>query len=263
MSKLSRLLAVLALCSAGGARAHVTVQPKTAIPGAQETLRIVVGHGCDGQPTTGLRVDIPTGVEQVEPQPKPGWSISRQKSQSGAVELVWSGGVLAAKEADSFEVEVKLPGHSGALAFPAFQSCGATVTGWTETSTPETPKPSHPVPILTVTTEASTALAAPPALARPQGVTVRDGVLIDPLGLPLYTFDFDNMVGMSHCVGDCASTWRPFAAPADAKPVGDWGIIGRDEGGIQWTYKNQPLYTNAAERPGAAGHDRADWRLAR
>jgi predicted lipoprotein with Yx(FWY)xxD motif len=263
MRKLAKGLVLTAFAAAGAAQAHVTVQPKIALPGAQETLRFVVGHGCDGQPTTGLRVDFPAGVDQIQPQPKPGWSVNVQKSPAGAVEVIWTGGVFGPKAPDSFEVAAKLPARTGVLAFPAFQSCGPTVTGWTEAATPDVPKPAHPVPVLTLTPEAAAAASAFPPSAMPKGVTVRDGVLIDPSGLPLYTFDYDNMIGMSHCVGGCASTWRPFEASAAAKPVGDWALIGRDDGSVQWTYKTKPLYTNAQDQPGAAGQSRANWRLAR
>ncbi len=95
MPKLTKLLALAVLGAAGGAQAHVIIQPKTAPPGAQQMLRFVVGHGCDGQPTTGLRVDFPAGVDQIRPRPKAGWSLAVQSSKDGAAELVWSGGVLA------------------------------------------------------------------------------------------------------------------------------------------------------------------------
>jgi predicted lipoprotein with Yx(FWY)xxD motif len=257
--------ALAVLFAASAVQAHVTVQPKTALPGSQQTLRFVVGHGCNGQPTTGLTIDIPAGVDQVQPQPKPGWSVSTQKSKAGLVELVWSGGVFAPHEADGFEVAVRLPAQPGALAFPAFQSCGDTVVGWTETSSPDTPKPAHPVPVLTVTSEVPSATSSIQGSVRPLSVEVRDGVLTAPTGLPLYTFDFDTMVGMSHCVDACASTWRPFKAAPDAKPVGDWALIGRDDGSIQWTYKTKPLYTYSKDVPGgpATGAGQANWRPAR
>ena len=147
----AKLLAVAAALGAAEiAQAHVIVQPKTAVPGTEQTLRFVVGHGCNGQPTTGLRVDLPRGVEQVEPQPKPGWSVAIEKSDMGTVNLVWSAGSFPPHQHDGFDVKVKLPARSGTLAFPAYQFCGTTVVGWTETQTPLLPKPPHPVPHLTL-----------------------------------------------------------------------------------------------------------------
>lgn len=247
----------------GAAEAHVTVQPKTAPPGSEQTLRFVVGHGCDGQPTTGLVVVVPAGVDQIRPKPKAGWTVSVRKAEDGGQELAWTGGVIAPHEADGFEVDARLPAEAGALAFPAIQSCGAVKVGWTETASPGGPKPTRPVPVLVLTTD----VAGPPAGASPtpEGVTVHAGVLTDPGGLPLYTFDFDTMVGMSHCVGVCATTWRPFTAAAGSRPMGDWTLIGRDDGSIQWAYKTKPLYTYAKDAPGGppTGGGQENWRPAR
>jgi predicted lipoprotein with Yx(FWY)xxD motif len=91
------------------------------------------------------------------------------------------------------------------------------------------------------------AFAAPPA-----EVQVKDGVYEDQQGLPLYTFDNDTMVGMSHCSGGCATHWPPLAAPAGAKPSGDWTVINREDGTAQWAYKSKPLYTFAADKAGEA-----------
>jgi len=59
----------------------------------------------------------------------------------------------------------------------------------------------------------------------------------------LYTNDND-VAGKSTCVAECAALWPPALAPADAKPMGDWSIIKRDDtGAAQWAYRNKPLYT--------------------
>jgi predicted lipoprotein with Yx(FWY)xxD motif len=51
----------------------------------------------------------------------------------------------------------------------------------------------------------------------------------------------------SACSDDCAKTWRPLIAPADAKPDGDWSIAPRDDGTRQWAWKGHPLYTYAQD----------------
>lgn len=60
--------------------------------------------------------------------------------------------------------------------------------------------------------------------------------------MTLYTFDKDTSPGKSVCNGDCAKAWPPLAASADAKPVGDWSIVTRDDGSKQWALKGKPLY---------------------
>jgi len=42
----------------------------------------------------------------------------------------------------------------------------------------------------------------------------------------------------------CIATWPPVYAADDAKPVGGWTIITRDDGKKQWAYDDQPLYTS-------------------
>jgi predicted lipoprotein with Yx(FWY)xxD motif len=56
--------------------------------------------------------------------------------------------------------------------------------------------------------------------------------------------------GTTTCDEDCAQTWRPFSAPADALPCGYWDIVNRPDGRRQWTYKGYALYTYALDQPG-------------
>jgi predicted lipoprotein with Yx(FWY)xxD motif len=87
------------------------------------------------------------------------------------------------------------------------------------------------------------------AASMPTGVKtqkVADGkttVLTDAKGMTLYTFDMDKDAGKSACNGQCAMYWPPLAAGADAKAMGDWTVISRDDGAKQWAWKGKPLYT--------------------
>jgi predicted lipoprotein with Yx(FWY)xxD motif len=42
----------------------------------------------------------------------------------------------------------------------------------------------------------------------------------------------------------CAYEWPPVLAADDAKPVGKWTIITRNDGSKQWAYDDHPLYTS-------------------
>jgi predicted lipoprotein with Yx(FWY)xxD motif len=42
----------------------------------------------------------------------------------------------------------------------------------------------------------------------------------------------------------CVALWPPVVADAKAKPVGDWSIVKRSDGTLQWAYDHQPLYTS-------------------
>jgi predicted lipoprotein with Yx(FWY)xxD motif len=96
--------------------------------------------------------------------------------------------------------------------------------------------------------------------------TAAGPTLTDASGMTLYTYTRD-MTGYSNCNGDCAAAWPPFAAGADAKATGDWSIIHRDDGKLQWAYKGAALYHYAKDaNPGDTSGDGAaggKWRLAK
>ena len=49
----------------------------------------------------------------------------------------------------------------------------------------------------------------------------------------------------------CSQKWPPFAAAANAKPIGDRTIVARPDGIHQWSYKGRPTYTSVRDhRPG-------------
>ena len=49
----------------------------------------------------------------------------------------------------------------------------------------------------------------------------------------------------------CAQVWPPLYADADAKPVGAWSIITRDDGKKQWAHRNRAVYTSILDnQPG-------------
>src|SRR4051794_33092331 len=64
----------------------------------------------------------------------------------------------------------------------------------------------------------------------------------------LYTYDLDPE-GRSACNGSCASARPPILAPANAKPLGDWNVIRRDDGTQQWPYRGKPVYSMFHDAP--------------
>jgi predicted lipoprotein with Yx(FWY)xxD motif len=91
------------------------------------------------------------------------------------------------------------------------------------------------------------------------------GVLVDENGKTLYTYDKDG-AGKSACNGPCAAAWPPAKASAKAKARGDYGVVTRDDGSRQWSYKGKALYTYAKDKnPGDKTGDGADggWRVAK
>lgn len=86
--------------------------------------------------------------------------------------------------------------------------------------------------------------------AQTPGKAAADGTLTNANGMTLYVFDKD-AGGKSACNGPCAANWPPLAAMADAKDMGDWTVITREDGSRQWAYKGKPLYAWAKDtKPG-------------
>jgi predicted lipoprotein with Yx(FWY)xxD motif len=54
--------------------------------------------------------------------------------------------------------------------------------------------------------------------------------------------------GVSNCVGECATEFPPLLAGTGAKPFGDWTLVRRQDGAMQWAYQSQPLYTWVKEQ---------------
>ena len=93
------------------------------------------------------------------------------------------------------------------------------------------------------------------------------GVLANPAGMTLYTFDKDAAdSGKSVCNGDCAVKWPPLVAAAGDKADGAYSIITRDDGTRQWAFKGKPLYLwFKDQKPGDTTGDGVNnvWRTAR
>jgi predicted lipoprotein with Yx(FWY)xxD motif len=66
-------------------------------------------------------------------------------------------------------------------------------------------------------------------------------VLASPDGMTLYTYNKDQP-GVSNCTGKCAEHWPPVKASASDQPSGEFTVIKRPEGTLQWAYEGKPLY---------------------
>lgn len=138
---MQRLITAGAVCglATGTAFAHVTLEKGEASVGSAYKAVLRVPHGCEGMPTTTVRVQVPEGVIAVKPQPKAGWKLEKIKAaysksydyygastSEGVKEIVWSGGNLGDDEYDEFifrgyltpDLEV-----GETLYFPVVQEC--------------------------------------------------------------------------------------------------------------------------------------------
>lgn len=126
--------------------AHVTLDAGEAPAGGFFRAVLRVPHGCDGSPTTGIRVQIPDDVLQAKPMPKPGWQLTVKKEKlkqpynwygtqvtEDVREISWSGGNLDDAFYDEFIFRVKMPEKEGqVLRFPVIQTCAKGQSKWIE-----------------------------------------------------------------------------------------------------------------------------------
>jgi periplasmic copper chaperone A len=141
------LLCLLTAC--GTASAHVALEAKQAQLGAGYKAVFGVPHGCEGQPTTEVSIDIPEGIIGVKPMPKPGWTLALQKGpyartykfhhgetkSEGVKRVTWSGGSLPDEFFDQFVLSTFVAGElepGATIYFPVTQKCASVEQRWSE-----------------------------------------------------------------------------------------------------------------------------------
>lgn len=80
--------------------------------------------------------------------------------------------------------------------------------------------------------------------SEPKLLWVRPG---DASGRTLLSFDQDR-AERSRCVGACAREFVPLHPLPGARPSGDWSLLHRQDGSLQWAYQSHPLYTWVREQ---------------
>ncbi|WP_158299767.1 YcnI family protein [Glycomyces paridis] len=189
--------ALTAAAIAAPASAHVTISAANTVAGSYTLLTVSVPHGCEGEATTAIAIQIPEPINAVTPTVNPGWDVEKVMvdlpepivDAHGAeiterVDQV----VYTAKTPlpdglrDAFELSLRLPEETAGqtLHFPVVQTCGAAEHPWIEIAEEgqnpdelESPAPFIEVAAPEVTaepTESSTEdSAAEPAAASDEG----------------------------------------------------------------------------------------------
>lgn len=138
--------AVLLGVLATPALAHVTANPNQASSEFFKT-NLQVGHGCEGSPTTEVRVQIPDGVLDATPQVVAGWEIEvvtgplakpyeshGETITEGTREIAWKGGPLPDGQMQEFGMSLRLSQdlNGKAAYFPVVQTCEQGEHRWIE-----------------------------------------------------------------------------------------------------------------------------------
>ena len=152
---LSRVLATTAIVGVGvalaalPASAHVEFGEGEYHAGAEAVITLSVPHGCDGSPTTKIRIQLPEALPTVTPTVNPGWDISLVTEQLDTPIDLGEGRTLTqrvtevdytaktplpAEFRDVFSLAVDLPEDSAGttLTFPTIQECAVGSANWTQ-----------------------------------------------------------------------------------------------------------------------------------
>lgn len=139
----------LILFAATDGHAHVVLEQKAATAGSYYKATFMIGHGCNGSPTTGIDIEMPEPMAVVKPMPKPGWRLTTQTAplatpmslHGRAVtetvsRVIWQGGLLSDSHYDEFVVLLQLPKRTGPMYFRVLQSCETGRNNWVEIPAP-------------------------------------------------------------------------------------------------------------------------------
>jgi uncharacterized protein YcnI/copper(I)-binding protein len=148
------------------ASAHASLEMSEAAPGGYKAV-IRIPHGCEGQATHTVRVEVPEGYIGVKPMPKSGWELAIESGDyaksyklhgrdvsTGAKTVTWSGGNLEDAFYDEFVLSGSLAGVEAgqALYFATTQLCADGEVVWNEVAA-EGQNPhelEHPAPRLLI-----------------------------------------------------------------------------------------------------------------
>jgi periplasmic copper chaperone A len=142
--KYASTLKFIALCAgtmpAISAFSHVTLEQQQVETNTAYKAVLRVGHGCEGLPTTALRVQIPAGFLGAKPMPKAGWTLQVTRATlatpfnnngtpvtEDVTEITWTaqsaGSALPDNQYDEFILRGRAAMPAGAAWFKVTQLC--------------------------------------------------------------------------------------------------------------------------------------------
>lgn len=146
--RLSALTLIATGMLAQSAAAHVSLEQGEAEIGKSYKAVLKIPHGCDGEPTIAVKIDIPEGYIGVKPMPKPGWKTETARGsyaanyayyhgavlKDGVSSVTWSGGELRDDFFDEFVVSgfIARELRPGPLYFKVQQKCANGELSWSE-----------------------------------------------------------------------------------------------------------------------------------
>jgi periplasmic copper chaperone A len=139
----------LALAAGSSAAAHVTIQEDQVAAGSSAILTFAFSHGCEGSPTTKVRIQLPESIPTVAPTINPGWDAEKvtealdtpiegshgEQITERVSEVVYTAHTpIEDGFRDTFELSVSIPEDAAGetIYFPTIPTCETGETAWIE-----------------------------------------------------------------------------------------------------------------------------------
>jgi uncharacterized protein YcnI len=159
---IQRSLLAAAMLLATAASAHVSIVSGPALASATQEVVFGIGHGCSGQDTLSLRVEVPAAVTSLRTVPSSFGRATLEKGAAGIITAVtWQKSDADVLPDDSayykLAIRIRVPNQPfTTLNFPAHQTCrdsegGTTTVDWVATAAAaDGGESAEPVPTLTI-----------------------------------------------------------------------------------------------------------------
>ena len=140
---------MFAIAAVGSVSAHVSIEEEAVEAGSFAVVTFSVPHGCDGSPTTQVRIQMDESIPTVTPTINANWTVDKvmepldtpiagshgEQLTERVSEVVYTAITpLADGYRDTFELGIEVPGDAvgQTLYFPTIQTCQVGETAWIE-----------------------------------------------------------------------------------------------------------------------------------
>ncbi|KAK3832472.1 MAG: hypothetical protein JOS17DRAFT_95735 [Linnemannia elongata] len=159
------------LLATSNVEAHVTANPSVGVSGAYFQTNFRVPHGCDGNATDLVIVEIPKNVTSVKPHATYPWNTTINMiplavpivTPTGTVNttvgsITWSNGNIPDNMYEDFGLQFKLPQMIGPLYWSVYQHCvNGAWNNWTNVPDAKGATTGFPAAVITISNTTTTA----------------------------------------------------------------------------------------------------------
>jgi uncharacterized protein YcnI len=138
----------LAVALSASAAAHVSIEEDEVVAGSSAIVTLAFSHGCEGSPTTQVRIQMPESIPTVSPTINANWDVEKvtetldtpiEGSHGEQITERVSEVVYTARTPvpdgfrDTFELSITVPDAVGqTIYFPTIQTCETGESAWIE-----------------------------------------------------------------------------------------------------------------------------------